>query len=206
MTKDKEEVDFKANKNDLAATVARSVLGAVPVVGAALTEVVNSIIPNQRIDRVNLYLEKLQSLFSEKEWQAIKKLPEKVAMIEEGIYAAGLTPYKERVDRIAYVIANGLSQEQIRADKISKLLFAAKNISDFDVIILESYRLWDNNAEGYELALAFRKEHPEIWPSIDHSFFDDDYDKEAYKKAKRFMIKLKRMSLLQKDILPPLHC
>lgn len=122
---------FNSNRTDHAVAALKGGLGAVPVAGAILTEIVGSIIPNQRIDRIAAYLEKLQSVFGDQFFEQVKNSPDKIAIIEEGMFAAGLTPHRHRIERIAYVIANGLNEDDVKVDDVSKLLHAVKNISDY---------------------------------------------------------------------------
>lgn len=55
------------NKSDLLASAGKSVLGAVPHAGAFLAELVEAVIPNQRIDRVSKYVIELEARLSKVE-------------------------------------------------------------------------------------------------------------------------------------------
>ncbi|MFH1159050.1 MAG: hypothetical protein V1721_09285 [Pseudomonadota bacterium] len=176
-------INFGSNRNDLVTLTAKGALGAVPVVGGALAEILGAIIPNQRLDRIAKYLEKLQSLFNEEAFERIKTLPEKVALIEEGIFAAGLTPQEDRLNRITHVIAYGLGKEDVEKDRISRILNATKHISDLDCIVLKYNGLFGKNFSESSAAFRFQEKHPEIWPKVRGGITDERPDRDEYAKS-----------------------
>jgi hypothetical protein len=59
MTSSDERPKLGNNASDYAAMVARGAANAVPFAGGLLTEIINNIIPDQRIERLELYLKLL---------------------------------------------------------------------------------------------------------------------------------------------------
>ena len=60
---------LSANRIDVAAVIARATVGAVPFIGSLLAEVVDQIIPHQRLDRLADFA---------------RALGERLALVEEG--------------------------------------------------------------------------------------------------------------------------
>ena len=52
---------MKSNVKDLATIFGKGLVGAIPFVGPLAAEIVGSIIPNQRIDRIETFLKMLES-------------------------------------------------------------------------------------------------------------------------------------------------
>lgn len=55
---------LERNKADFAASTAKSIFGAAPFVGTALSELVSNLIPNQRIERLTKFVAELDARLS----------------------------------------------------------------------------------------------------------------------------------------------
>jgi hypothetical protein len=51
--------DIDDNRIDHAVALTKGVLGAAPFVGGALVELIGSVVPNQRLDRITAFLKEL---------------------------------------------------------------------------------------------------------------------------------------------------
>ncbi len=157
-----EKINLDRNSSDAAADILDwagnvcEILG-VPIVPALFSNLSKSI-PNQQIDRIVDFCKILQNMINS---DKLKESPERVSLIGDGFYAAAVTPYEEIVKRIAYVVANGLSQEKMNGEEYSKIIHAVKNISDLDAIILHYYKC---KRDGKESIQNFEEKHPHIWP------------------------------------------
>ena len=128
-------------KDKLIVPATKSILNLIPLAGSVLAEIVDTLIPNQRLDRIADFLKHLQARISEEDLERIKTLPERMEILEEGVLQAGLTPHKDRISRIAQITAKGITQDEIDRDKISLLLETIKNISTTDLILLIYHKL-----------------------------------------------------------------
>ena len=70
-----DEVGVAANKKDLAVSLTKGALGAIPFVGGLVAEAVGTLIPNQRVERIADLLASLESMVSEMEQERVKGLP-----------------------------------------------------------------------------------------------------------------------------------
>src|SRR3954453_18883946 len=89
------------NRSDIGAAVARGTLGAIPLVGSAVAEIVTAFIPGQKLDRVTSFVEELsRTLESVADKQAILeerlRTPEGSDLLEEGIVQASRAISRER--------------------------------------------------------------------------------------------------------------
>ena len=56
------------NKIDIAVAIGKGVVGAAPLVGPLIAEVLSVLIPNQRIDRITRLIKKLDEKVAALEW------------------------------------------------------------------------------------------------------------------------------------------
>lgn len=127
---------------DYTASALKSVFGAVPIVGAALTEIVGNIIPNQRVDRLADFAAKLAEKVQEHEKEMIQKRllePEGTDILEEALWQSARALSEERRKHIAALVRNGLSKEQIDLIETKKLLLLLNQLNDLEVLILRGY-------------------------------------------------------------------
>lgn len=156
--------DKWAKRFQVGGPLAGSLFGPIgALIGTALGEYLSTTLPNQRADRIASFLNYLRSKLSEAFIERILTIPDRVTLLEEGIYAAGLTPYSEKLERIARFIAHGLSVEDFNLDKESFLLKIVRDLTEVDVIILKYYNLRDGYVE--EDIKSYEQKYSEIFPN-----------------------------------------
>lgn len=129
----------KNNKNDLMAKVTRSIVGAVPFAGQLLCELVEEVIPNQKIDRLIRFVEILDKKLSALEKKFIEQevqIEECADLFEEGLRQASRALSEERKEYIASLITNGLSSNDISYNESKHLLRILSEINDIEIIWL----------------------------------------------------------------------
>lgn len=125
-----------------AAVLVKGGLGAIPVVGPIVAEVVGLIIPNQRLARIEAYLMLLGKRLQAQDPSALRARfndPDTVDLFEEGVVQSLRAISGERKAYIAAIVASGISGEardRIEAKRLLKLLAA---IDDDQVVILTSH-------------------------------------------------------------------
>jgi hypothetical protein len=128
--------------NDRGAAILRGSIGSIPGIGAALAEVVNHFIPNQRLDRIEDYLRRLSAKLNDLSADDLRDKaqdPDALDLFEEGGFQSARATNDVRREQIANVVAFGLSgddQDRIEAKRILRLL---RDIDDDQIIILTSY-------------------------------------------------------------------
>jgi hypothetical protein len=132
--------DLRANALDHGVALLRGLAGAIPLAGSLLAEILGSIIPRQREDRLAAYLEAVARRLDETRGQVdtIAQLvaelsPNGLALFEEGARSAvrALTP--DRIRGIARIVADGLTAADEDAARERLVLELLDTLTDADV-------------------------------------------------------------------------
>jgi hypothetical protein len=111
---------LKDQRVDKLVAVANGVVGGVPIVGAMAAEALTEFIPEQKLDRLELWL----NLFAERVEQlehGLERLrlristPEGADIFEDGAVQASRSVTNDRRRHLANIIANGLARPKCRA-------------------------------------------------------------------------------------------
>jgi hypothetical protein len=135
-------MDIKTTKKDLMVSLTKGVIGAAPFVGPLAAEVIENIIPNQRIDRIARFIEILDKKVAKLDHDRIKTKftnPGFIDLLEDGFFQVARALTEERKKYIASIIKNSLSEEQVEYVEYKKLLSLLGELNDIEVIILNSH-------------------------------------------------------------------
>lgn len=130
------------NYRDKLAAIGRGAASAVPLAGGVLAEVVSSVIPGQRADRISAYLRALASRVEELEAQTRDGIlfnAEKIHLIEEGGLQSARATTQERIDLIVEAVSRGLSAEDAEVIRRGRLLLLLGELDDDEVNLLNAY-------------------------------------------------------------------
>jgi hypothetical protein len=136
----------------------RGAANAVPFVGGLLGELVTTVIPEQRQDRIVRYLRALGARMEKLEGDVAKAAienPEKIDLIESGGYLSVRATSQKRIEQIAEVVANGLTADDAEIVRRKRLLALLGEIDDDEVAILAAY------------GQSYGGMNPQAWESID---------------------------------------
>ena len=120
----------------------RAVASAVPIAGGVLAEIVNEIIPNQRIDRIESYLKNLAIEIDALKMDDVSDRmlrPSNIALIEQGAYQAARAISEERRKRIAACVARGISNSDKEAAGFERVLWLIGEMDDHELALLAAY-------------------------------------------------------------------
>jgi len=169
-------VEIGTNRTDITVAIAKGVLGAIPMVGPLAAEVVGTLIPNQRLDRIERFLQLLEQKVAGLDNEQVKARfiePGFVDLFEDGMYQAARALNTERLDYIASLIKNGLSADDTKALHYKFLLSLLGQLNDAEVVLLGSRAIryqhdeeyWARHAQVLEPVVAFagapRDQHDE---------------------------------------------
>ncbi|MDW7646518.1 MAG: hypothetical protein SCI25_15955 [Desulfuromonadales bacterium] len=90
--------------NDLTAILSKGLIGAIPFVGPLAAEVVGAIIPNQRIDRLEAFLNKLEEKLEVADKNKVSESfsrPEQIDLLEDAFLQASRAMSDDRKDYLA---------------------------------------------------------------------------------------------------------
>ena len=155
--------ELQTNRTDRIASSAKAVFGMVPVAGSVLAEIVGEIIPNQRMDRLVKFVEKLGERVEHLEAGTFGdrcKIPDCVNLIEGALFLAARAKSDERLDHIASIVANGISEDEQKRIQADKMLWILEKLSDVEVILLRG--MLPRTSQEYELDDAYQNRHDNV--------------------------------------------
>ncbi len=150
--------NLDSNKNDLIASALKSSFGLVPYIGSILSELVGSIIPNQRLDRLVNYVRILDQKVSDIPLDKLNKMlknEEFIDLMEEGFLQATKSLSDERRNYIASIVHCGIENKNINLVESKYLLKILSEINDIEIIWLKYFGLETIDRRG-EFSLLHR--------------------------------------------------
>jgi len=183
---------------DIIANIAKGATGAVPIVGSLIAEVVGNIIPNQRVDRIVQFVQQLEKRLGSLEQEVLRnKLlqPEAVDLLEDAFSQAARATSQERIGHIANVVANGLSEEELKQTEAKRMLWLLGQLNDSEVIILRSELA--HTYEEVDADADFRSKHAELLaPDVLYTGLpQEEFEKAALKQS--YQQRLHELGLLR---------
>lgn len=179
------------------ASAAKGAIGAVPVVGPLIAELVGILIPEQRIDRIVKFVRELGGRVSAIERDHIKSQLRNEYfsdLLEEGLFQASRSLSDERRAYIASMIANSLSSEEIEYQESKHLLRILNEINDVEIIWLSFF------AHSTQAAKAeFRNKHPEVLKPVTAVVNSPQATRDKAALQKSYKEHLVRLGLLDKE-------
>ena len=163
------------NKTDIIVAALKGSAGAIPYAGGIAAELIGNLVPNQRMDRLVIYVRDINERLETLEEQAKQKLfdAEAIDIFEDGAHQAVRALSPERQEYIANLVTFGMTGEQHARLQAKRLLNLLKELDDDQIIILASYL----NENMYNK--DFKELHKDIisLPSINMHSSKEDVDK-----------------------------
>ena len=177
-------------KKDIAIDISKSIVSECPYVGSLVSEVIGSLIPNQRIDRISEFIKKLDSRVGKLEQQHVSdrfQEPEFVDLLENGFLQASRALSEERLDYLANLFEKTLTEEELNHIENKRILVLLGELNDVEIIMLQSYSTHpDEEPEFFE-----RHKHILTPPAADKASPVTEFDKEAiFQSHRRHLIRL----------------
>jgi hypothetical protein len=127
---------------DHLAAIGRSVASVVPFAGGLLAEVVGTVIPGQRADRIAAYLRELNTrveLLADQVKAGLASNAEKIGLIEEGGFQAARATSSNRISQIVEAVARGIAEEDAEIVRRKRLLLILGELDDDEIGLLNAY-------------------------------------------------------------------
>ncbi len=134
--------ELKSNKADYAALIAKGMAGMIPHLGGMVAEIIGTLIPNQRGDRIVRFLEMLEVRVGHLESERVKaKLRQSgtIDLIEDAFHQAARALSDERLVYLAALLAGSIADDSLSYEETKRLLAILGEINDVEVIILASH-------------------------------------------------------------------
>lgn len=120
------------------------VLSSLPIAGPLISEIVNEIIPGDRIDRIADFCTMLDERISGIESKLLIGVlndPEFVDLVEEALRQAARAISKERRTYLVELVATSLSKDKLEHLQSKHLMRILEELSDIEILWLKWYHL-----------------------------------------------------------------
>lgn len=183
------------NKTDILVSSTNSILGAVPFAGPLLSELVNNLIPNQRIDRLIKYVKELEerlSIIENKKIEITLMDEEGIDLLEEGFIQASRAITDERRKYIANIIANSIDNDEIQYSESKYVLKLIQELNEQEIIWLRYFMVPTINGDE-----DFRNKHSHILNTIQTHIGSDPRTLEKASLQDSYKEHLERIGLIR---------
>ncbi len=134
--------DSEPNWLDRTTSLTKGVLGACPVAGPLLAEVIGSLIPNQRIDRIAAFTRHLDDRLKDvtgERFEERMRQPEMIDLLEAGFFVAAKSLSEAKIEHAAEVVSQGLTAEELDHQRLKVVLDLIGQLEDHHLLVLVSY-------------------------------------------------------------------
>tara|TARA_B100002049_G_scaffold202448_1_gene161325 strand:+ start:98 stop:808 length:711 start_codon:yes stop_codon:yes gene_type:complete len=126
------------NRVDNAVSVAKGILGAIPFAGGAFAELIGTVVPNQRLDRITSFLIELDKRLEKFEIEMLKRNELSLDLFEDGMYQAVRVLSEARNRYLANFIKHSIDVDSNSYSIKKRLLSILQDLTDRDIEILKS--------------------------------------------------------------------
>lgn len=157
---------FEHGRSDYLASAIKSLVGAVPFAGSLLSEIVGTVIPNQRIDRIAKFTYALQRELERLDEEVVRaKLADEnfTELVEEGLRQAVRSTTEDRRTYIASILGASLTADHISFVESKYLLRLLGEINDIEILRLGSY-LYSTGQDGRN---QYLRQHALVLDAVD---------------------------------------
>jgi hypothetical protein len=141
ITDTNKEINLETNREDMMALFVKGIFGIVPF-GSPIVEAITTVIPNQKLERLVDFVQILNYKIKNAERKIEDhelKTEEFTDLLEDALGQASRALSKERLEYIASLLKNSLTDEELEHFGKKKLLSLLNELNDAEVIWLRSY-------------------------------------------------------------------
>ncbi|MDY0191347.1 MAG: hypothetical protein RBR22_11500 [Desulfuromonas sp.] len=194
---------MKTKGNDFAASLSKGLVGAIPFVGPIAAEIVGAIIPNQRMDRIEVFLHKLEEKLEAIDQNQTREnfsRPEQIDLLEDAFLQASRAMSDDRKEYLASLVKNSLQEVELRHLEYKRLLSILGQLNDVQIIILKYYSLERLQGEAFH---EFQDKHNHLIrpPLVHMGSSPEEFDRKAI--FDDYRSQLIELSLLQRRFKKP---
>lgn len=175
ITNVEQEINLETNKEDMMSLFIKSIFGIVPF-GSPIGEAITAVIPHQKLERVIDFVQilnyKIKNAERKIEEQELKT-EQFTDLLEDALGQASRALSKERLEYIASLLANSLTDEELEHIETKKLMSILGELSDTEVIWLQYYALY-----GHEQN-RFYEQHEKVLEIFQARSSAKEYDKQS---------------------------
>jgi hypothetical protein len=186
--------DLNANEIDDFVSAVNAVLGSVPGIGPLMAELVTSVIPRQRLDRVAEMVRILDERLGDFQENFVRERmlrPGSADLVQAALPQAG-TSTEERLPYITALLKNGITSDELLYEQEKEILFLLGQLNDSELIILG----WHGTDMVGPEAEEYRQRHEDVLqdPIEETGRSDEQMSQDALKL--HYRANLERLGLL----------
>lgn len=132
------QVALQNKRVDTAVALTKGVLGAVPYAGGVLAEIIGSVVPNQRLDRISAFIIELDKRLKKVEIEKLIHNKFALDLFEDGMYQAVRILSEERNQYLVNFLKQTIDVNSDSYSTKKKLLSILQELTDKDIEILKS--------------------------------------------------------------------
>lgn len=160
---------LKINNKDRLVSVAKAASGALPFIGSAVSELLDSVVPNLRFERVVSFLQDLDERVSkvDAELDGFKrnlKTEQGTDLLEEALIQSSRAVSDERRQRLASLTEKALTGDKLKYEEAKKIFNLYRELTDPEVIWLIYYSLKPSLSRGPHSDWV--EKHPDVLKPI----------------------------------------
>jgi hypothetical protein len=136
-----QEISLETNKEDMMSLFIKVIFGIVPF-GSPIGEAITTVIPHQKLERVINFVQILNYKIKNAERRIEEhelKTEEFTDLLEDALGQASRALSKERLEYIASLLKNSLTNEELEHIENKKLLSLLGELNDAEIIWLQSF-------------------------------------------------------------------
>ena len=136
-----QEISLETNKEDMMSLFIKGIFGIVPF-GSPIGEAITTVIPHQKLERVINFVQILNYKIKNAERRIEEhelKTEEFTDLLEDALGQASRALSKERLEYIASLLKNSLTNEELEHIENKKLLSLLGELNDAEIIWLQSF-------------------------------------------------------------------
>ena len=137
-----EDTNLNNNKFDTLTLVLKSAASIVPYIGAPIAEIIGTVIPNQRLDRIVSFIENLRGKVDDIENKINKRSktdPSFLDFFEDELLQVGRATTGERINYLSNLLICGINADQADLLAAKQLLRLLGQLNDAEIIWLNYY-------------------------------------------------------------------
>ncbi len=136
-----QEISLDTNKEDMMSLFVKTLFGIVPF-GSPIAEIITNVIPRQKLERLTDFVQilnyKIKNAESKIDEQELKT-KEFTDLLEDALGQASRALSKERLEYIASLLKNSLTDEELEHLEMKKILSLLGELNDAEIIWLQYY-------------------------------------------------------------------
>lgn len=192
-----DKINLENDKNDITVMIIKSLTSCIPYIGGPIAEIIGYVIPNQRLDRLSQFVEKLKEKvddIDDKINERSKSDPLFLDFFEDELTQVSRATTEERIEYLSNILISGIDTDEADLLAAKQLLRILSQLNDAEIIWLKYYNTDHADREG------FIEKHSALLRLIPRYMTMDDEDYRASVIQESYKQRLEELHLVEPKI------